>query len=42
MITLENAVELARPWAVKLFEEKILPFILHKGADVYRKEKKLD
>ncbi|HGM4765626.1 TPA: NACHT domain-containing NTPase [Serratia marcescens] len=41
MITLENAVELARPWAVKLFEEKILPFILHKGADVYRKEKNL-
>ncbi|HEI9729814.1 TPA: hypothetical protein SLN40_003145 [Serratia marcescens] len=41
MITLENAVELARPWAVKLFEEKILPFILHKGSDVYRKEKNL-
>ncbi|APS29581.1 hypothetical protein ABRP72_09620 [Pectobacterium carotovorum] len=39
MITLENAVELARPWAVKLFEEKILPFIFHKGAELYKKEK---
>lgn len=39
MITLENAVELARPWAVKLFEEKIFPFIFHKGAELYKKER---
>ncbi|MBS6741368.1 MAG: hypothetical protein KH310_25305 [Enterobacteriaceae bacterium] len=41
MITLENAVELARPWAVKLFEEKILPFIFHKGTELYKKEKEI-
>lgn len=41
MITLENAVELARPWAVKLFEEKILPFIFNKGTELYKKEKNL-
>jgi len=41
MITLESAVELAKPWAIKLFEEKILPFIIHKGSDVYKKEKDL-
>lgn len=41
MITLENAVELARPWAVKLFEEKILPFIFNKGSELYKKEKNL-
>ncbi|EHM2229270.1 hypothetical protein WDS27_000018 [Salmonella bongori] len=37
MLTLENAVELARPWAIKLFEEKILPFLINKGTDVYKK-----
>lgn len=41
MITLENAIELARPWAMKLIEDKILPFILHKGSDFYRKEKNI-
>lgn len=41
MTTLESAVELAKPWAIKLFEEKILPFIIHKGSDIYKKEKNL-
>lgn len=41
MITIEQAVELARPWAVKLFEEKILPFIFNRGADFYKKEKNI-
>ncbi|AGB81679.1 hypothetical protein D781_1370 [Serratia sp. FGI94] len=39
MITLENAIELAKPWAIKLFEERILPFIVNKGSDIYKKEK---
>lgn len=39
MITIENAVELAKPWAIKLFEEKILPFIFNKGSEFYKKEK---
>ena len=41
MITLETAVELARPWAIKLFEEKILPFLLSKGNDFFNKERSL-
>lgn len=40
MITIEHAVELAKPWAAKLFEEKILPFIFNRGIDFYNKEKK--
>lgn len=39
MITIENAVELAKPWAIKIFEEKILPFIFNKGSEFYKKEK---
>ncbi|MCS1164552.1 hypothetical protein NXZ85_22470, partial [Escherichia coli] len=27
----------ARPWAIKLFEEKILPFLINKGTDVFKK-----
>lgn len=30
MLTLENAVELARPWAIKLFEEKYFLSLLIK------------
>ncbi|HDU8673733.1 TPA: hypothetical protein RG719_001320 [Morganella morganii subsp. morganii] len=41
MITLEHAFELAKPWAIKLFEEKILPFIFNKGTEKYKKEKDL-
>ncbi|HFQ0187473.1 TPA: hypothetical protein ACHOXM_005209, partial [Escherichia coli] len=26
-----------RPWAIKLFEEKILPFLINKGTDVFKK-----
>ena len=40
-MTIEQAVELARPWAVKLFEDKILPFIFSRGADFYNKEKNI-
>ena len=41
MITIEHAVELAKPWAAKLFEEKILPFIFNRGIDFYNKEKNI-
>lgn len=41
MITIEQAVELAKPWALKLFEEKILPFIFNRGSDFYKKEKNI-
>ncbi|UJL36323.1 NACHT domain-containing protein [Pantoea agglomerans] len=41
MITIEHAVDLARPWAVKLFEEKIVPFLFNRGADFYKKEKNM-
>ncbi|MEI7188069.1 hypothetical protein [Dickeya dianthicola] len=41
MITIENAIELAKPWAMKLFEEKILPFIFNKGSEFYKKEKNI-
>ncbi|WP_370547443.1 NACHT domain-containing NTPase [Edwardsiella tarda] len=39
MITLESAIDLARPWAIKIFEEKILPFILNKSGEVYHKNR---
>ncbi len=39
MITIENAVELFKPWAFKIFEEKVLPFVFCKGADVYNRKK---
>ncbi|WGK59378.1 hypothetical protein [Pantoea sp. SS70] len=41
MITLENAIELAKPWALQLFNEKILPFLMRKGSDLFEKEKNL-
>ena len=41
MITIENAVELFKPWAFKIFEEKVLPFVFWKGADVYNRKKNL-
>ncbi|EPL0659885.1 NACHT domain-containing NTPase [Proteus mirabilis] len=41
MITIENAVELFKPWAFKIFEEKVLPFVFCKGADVYNRKKNL-
>lgn len=41
MTTLEHAIELAKPWAAKLFEEKILPFLFQKGVNFYKKERDL-
>lgn len=41
MITIENAVELFKPWAFKIFEEKVLPFVFCKGADAYNRKKNL-
>jgi len=41
MITLESAIELARPWATKLIEEKVFPFLFRKGYDFYQKEKNI-
>ncbi len=41
MITIENAVELFKPWAFKIFEEKVLPFVFCEGADVYNRKKNL-
>jgi len=39
MINFEDSIDVLRPWAAKLFEEKIFPYILNKGYDFYKKEK---
>lgn len=41
MITIESAVEFFKPWATKIFEEKVLPLVFYKGADAYNKRRNL-
>ncbi|MEI9702315.1 hypothetical protein V5036_14665 [Enterobacter cloacae] len=41
MISIDNIISLAKPWAVKIIEEKFIPFVYNKGYSFYLKERDL-
>ncbi|MFV8869043.1 hypothetical protein [Serratia fonticola] len=41
MVILENLIDLATPWAKKIFEEKFFPLLQNLGYDYYLKGRKL-
>ncbi|UUR72547.1 hypothetical protein [Enterobacter asburiae] len=41
MISIDNIISLAKPWAVKIIEEKFIPFVYKKGYSFYLKERDL-
>lgn len=41
MISIESVIELAKPWALKIIEEKVVPFVINKGKDLYSRERQL-
>lgn len=41
MISIDNIISLAKPWALKIIEEKFIPFVYNKGYSFYLKERDL-